>query len=112
MFMNQRPLVQGGTLGNSLAVIYTAPVNTTTRITAASFCNTTDNARTVTVHLVKAGESPVAANMVINQYVVGPRETWTSPHLSQVINAGDTLQAMADAAGEIVPYVSGVEMSR
>lgn len=112
MFMNQRPLVQGGALGTGVSAIYTVPANTTTRITAASFCNTTDNARTVTVHLVKAGESPSAANMVINQYVVGPRETWTSPHLSQVLSAGDTIQAAADVANALVPYVSGVEMSR
>lgn len=112
MFMNQRASVQNVTLGTAAAALYTAPANTTARLSSVTFTNQDAVARTVSAHLVKVGTSPSNANRVVAPYVLGPGEAWTCPHLNHNLNPGDSLHALADATGVVSVYASVIEMSK
>lgn len=112
MFMNQRAGVQDVLLGDAAAVLYTAPANTVTRLSSFTFTNQDAAARTVSVHLVKAGSAAGNQNRVIAPYVLAAREAWTCPHLNHNLNPGDSVQALADAAGVVSVYGSVIEMSK
>ncbi len=112
MFMNQRAAVQGVLLSTAAALLYTAPDNTVARIASTTFTNQTGTARSVSVHLVKAGSSPTPANRVVAPYVIAANEAWTCPHLNHNLNPGDTLQALADVADAVSVYASVIEMSK
>lgn len=112
MFMNQRASIQDVVLGTAAAELYVAPPNTVVRLSSVTFTNQDTVARTVSVHLVKAGSSPTNANRVIAPYVLAPGEAWTCPHLNHNLNPGDSVQALADVAGVVSVYGSVIEMSK
>lgn len=82
----------------TIGTLYTVPVLTRTILKSLDIANTTGSNKAVTVHLVPSGGSPSAANMLIPGTVVTPLGMlqWTG---AQVLNAGDSIQAVADAAG-------------
>lgn len=113
MFMNQRAGIQDVTLGTVAASLYTAPANTVSRLSSVTFTNQdTAAARTVSVHLVKAGSAASNANRVVAPYVLAANEAWTCPHLNHNLNPGDALYALADADGVVSVYGSVIEMSK
>lgn len=112
MFMNQRAGIQDVTLGTVAAALYTAPANTVARLSSVTFTNQDTAARTVSVHLVKAGSAASNANRVVAPYVIAANEAWTCPHLNHNLNPGDALYALADAAGVVSVYGSVIEMSK
>lgn len=112
MFMNQRAGIQDVTLGTAAASLYTAPANTVSRLSSVTVTNQDTAARTVSVHLVKAGSTPSNANRVVAPYVIAPNEAWTCPHLNHNLNPGDALYALADAGGVVSVYGSVIEMSK
>lgn len=112
MFMNQKAGIQGVMLGTAASVLYTSPANTTARLSSVTFTNQDTVAREVSAHLVKAGDSPANSNRVVAPYVLGPGEAWTCPHLNHNLNPGDSVQALADAAGVVSVYGSVIEMSK
>ena len=112
MFMNQKAGVQNVTLGTTAAALYTAPANTVARLSSFTFTNQDTAARTLSVHLVKAGSAPSNANRVVAPYVIATNEAWTCPHLNHNLNPGDALYALADAAGVVSVYGSVIEMSK
>lgn len=111
MFMNQKAVVQDVLLDDSPGVLYQAPANTRARFTSVTLCNTDSVARAVSIHLVKAGGGPGPENQVVKAYSMAAGESWTCPHLNHVLNAGDSLQAFADAPGVVSVYASVTEMS-
>ncbi len=112
MFMNQRAGIQDVLLGTSAAALYAAPENTVARISSVTFTNQTATARSVSVHLVKAGSAPSTANRVVAPYVIAANEAWTCPHLNHNLNPGDAIHALADAASAVSVYGSVIEMSK
>lgn len=112
MFMNQRAGIQDVTLGTVAAALYTAPDNTVARLSSVTFTNQDTAARTVSVHLVKAGSAASNANRVVAPYVIAANEAWTCPHLNHNLNPGDALYALADASGVVSVYGSVIEMSK
>ena len=113
MFLNQRAIIQSAVLSATASTLYTAPANTVAKLASVTFSNQSSTAAVaVSVHLVKAGDSPSPANRVVAPYVLAPYEAWTCPHLYHNLNAGDTLQALADTAGVISVYGSASEMSK
>lgn len=112
MFMNQRASIQEVMLSTAAAVLYTAPANTTARLSSVTLTNQGTDARQVSVYLVKVGSTPEAKNRVVAPYVLAPSEAWTCPHLNHNLNPGDTLQALADAADAVSVYGSVIEMSK
>lgn len=96
--------------------IATTPTLTTLRITPAltrdivkciDICNTTAGVLTITVYLVESGGAAGASNTLIPTINMPPNGVfqWTG---TQVLNAGDSIQATASGAG-ITINVSGAE---
>jgi len=96
-------LYTGGQLTNTASILFMAGYNTAgTVITTASFTNTDTVAHSITVYIVRNGGSPGAANVIIDNRQLAPDETYTSLELqNQILNLGDTLQALADTSGKV-----------
>jgi hypothetical protein len=110
MAVNIKNLIPGTTLTASLVTLYTVPSNTKTRANELLICNTDTSARTFTVNFVAAGGSAAVNNTVFITAPVGAKETLTLG-LDQVLEAGDFVQASADAADVVSIRLSGVEVS-
>jgi hypothetical protein len=107
--ITQLQLIPPLQLAAAVAVVLTAPANTTYRIGRAGFSNPTAAAIAVTCYLVASGGAPSAANVLIDALVVAAGATYVSPELAGlVIPAGATLQAFAGTAAAVVMYASGV----
>lgn len=99
-------------LGTSISTLYTVPANTRTTIAAAALNNTSATPRTVTLHLVPSGGSATTANQIITTVTVpaaGAQPTQLPAIVGQILEAGGTIQALAEAATCITPLISGYE---
>jgi hypothetical protein len=105
-------LADGAQLGTTSSTLYTAPANTTTKISDVTVCNTTTVARTVTVYVVESGGAANAASTIYSAFPVGPKETVTLSDLTGfVLEAADTLRGLADAATAVSIQASGVQIT-
>lgn len=106
--------VEGSQLTTGAVAYYTAQnvAGVKSLIKKATVCNTTASAATVTVYLVPSGGSPAAANTIVSARPVAAGQTLELYEVeNQVLEAGDTLQALASAGTAITLAVSGVELS-
>lgn len=98
-----------GAIGTTPTVttFYTVPTLKRAIVKTMDICNTTAAALTVTVYLVESGGSPGAANTLVPGVTVAANGMfqWSG---SQILNAGDTIQATASGAGCTI-NVSGGE---
>lgn len=102
MSLSPGVLYLGGLLTSSLATLFTGQTNTKTLITKASFVNTDTVARLLTVNLIRSGGSASAANTLIDAVAIPAGGSYLAPELvGQILNAGDFVQAKADA-GSVV----------
>lgn len=100
-----------GQLTDAAATYYSA-INVNTQITGAVAMNADASARTLTVHIVAAGGSADATNMVVNAKRIAAGRSVLLPELvGQVVQSGASLQALADAASQVTLSVSGVEQT-
>lgn len=96
-----------GAVGIALTTLRTTPVLTRDIVKNIDLSNTTALSKTVTLYLVESGGAAGAANTLIPTIAL-PAYTifqWTG---AQVLNAGDTIQAIASAVG-VTANVSGGE---
>lgn len=78
---------------------YTVGANKKARVLNLTVCNTTGAAHTYTVHRVPSGGTASATNMIISARPIAAGETQLVRELiGKVLAAGDTIQALADAA--------------
>jgi len=82
----------------TVTTVYTVPTLTRAIVKTIDLCNTTAAALTVTVYLVESGGTAGAANTLVPGVNVAANGVfqWTG---TQVLNAGDTIQATASGAG-------------
>jgi hypothetical protein len=87
--------------------IYTCPEKYVTTLKTIDVANTSGSSVAVTVNLVPSGDAAAAANALIAEMILVPGAAlqWTG---TQVLEAGDFLSVIADAAGATLT-VSGVE---
>lgn len=107
-------LLPSTTLPNALpgSAQYTAPANTRAQFDCVTLTNTSATTRVVTIHLVPAGGSPGAGNIVVQTLAVpANREIVVNAMSLQVLPTGGMLYAFADAAGAINLRASGREIS-
>lgn len=99
-------------LTNAAAIYYTS-TNIRTRVDKMSFTNVdTANPHTVTVYLVPNGGSPGVTNIITDARSIAAKQTWNSPDMvGQILNPGDTIQALADASAQVVVSAAGVQIS-
>ena len=99
-------------LGATISTIYTVPDNTTAIIEAITATNTDASARTIDLHLVASGDSADSTNKIIDAKSISMN---TDEALDTVtghnLQAGGTIQALADAASLVNLRVSFREIS-
>lgn len=99
-------------LTNSVATYITGPANSKIVIKQASFTNGTGGAVTITVHRVVSAGTAGATNIVIPARSIAAGAVDRAPELfNMVLNAGDTIQALASAAASINFTASGFLVS-
>ena len=108
--MSTTPAVlQAGSVLTTSAVAYvTGAPNVKTLLKRTVFTNTTGGAVTITVYRVPNAGSPITGNIIIEARSIGANGTDLAPELSNmVLNAGDTIQALASAGTSINVFSSG-----
>ena len=101
-----------GQPGATNTTLYTSGANTRTKVMAASVVNDTTTTRYISFHRVPSGSSAGDVNIIINRKTVGSRESvalWEL--LGQVLEPGDFLSAIAEAAGELTVHISGISVT-
>lgn len=102
-------IIAGSQLTASVATYYTCKANTKCTIKNLSFSNTTDTARTVTVNLVASGGSATASNQLVTTHTIPAYSEWPCGIASgHVLEAGGTIQAVADSASAVTIIGSGL----
>lgn len=107
MAFTPKKLVQGTMLTTSAATLYTCPANTRAGITRFSATETSGAARTITVHIVASGGTASATNKVTNVRTLDANESADINEAKHILEAGDTIQALADAGSAVNVQVSG-----
>lgn len=111
MTTTPKRLVNGSQLTTSAATYYTS-TGVKTRIDALVLVNTTGSAATATVHLVPSGDSASASNCILSAKSINAGDFYVVPGaLSQWLEAGGTLQALASANTTISIVASGVQFT-
>lgn len=101
-------LQPGIVLGTSAVAIVTAAVNQQNIIKRAVFSNPTGGAVPFTVYRIPSGGSVGTATVIIPSRAIAAGATDLAPELANmVLNAGDTIQALAGTAASINAFVSG-----
>jgi hypothetical protein len=104
--------IYNGQPGVANTTLYTCPANTRVRVLAANAVNDTTTAKYISAHRVPSGGAVGDANLIVNQKVLGSRESVQLWELvGQVLEAGDILSAIAEAADQITVHVSGVAIT-
>lgn len=109
---NKLKSLYNGQPGITNTELYTTAVNTTTRVLAASATNDTTTAVYVTLHRVPSGDTAGDANIISNQKVIGGSESVPLWELvGQILEAGDSISAIAEVADQVTVQISGVEVT-
>jgi hypothetical protein len=112
MAFTAKPLIQGATIGATVASYYTAPSGTTTRITQFSLTNTDTVNRTVSVYISASPSTPGTVDLIVKEKTIAVNETWVPyPALGVTMASNGSIQLIADVAGVVVAKASGVEIS-
>ncbi len=107
MAVTPKVLIASAQLTNASALQYTA-TNVRTIIDKFTLCNTTGGAVTATVYfgVASAGDTAISARSI------AAGETYTCPEMvGHILNAGDTIYALASANTSISIRASGREIS-
>jgi hypothetical protein len=111
MAVTRKRLFAPALLGNSAGNYYTAGTGVRTLLTKIVFANTDSSDRSVSVHLVPAGDPPAPANLLVKEKPVYAGETVGLPEIvGLILNPGDSLQAFADLDSKVVIHGGGVEI--
>lgn len=110
MAVTLNQLVAPQQIANSATTYYTAAV--TTRIDKVSVTNPTATAATVTFYIVPSAGSVGDSTTITKTRSINTLETWTVFDLiGHVMNAGDTLRAVASAATTLTLMASGTQVT-
>lgn len=111
MSITPKRLIDPVQLPSAAAAIYTS-TNVKTILKKATLCNTTGVNRTVTIYIVPAGGSAGATNTVLQAIPVLAGATVEVYDIEgHVLNAGDALWGLADAASAVTFHLSGMEVA-
>lgn len=92
------------------SALYTVPSNTSIQLSQLSVVNTTATARWFTLYLIPQGGSADASTTIVFQRVVGAGRAYPVPEaINRILEAGGTINAIAEAASAITLAASGFE---
>lgn len=92
------------------AALYTVGASTQTIVKQILLSNPTASSATATVYLVPNGSSAANTNAIIGGITIAANSSLTYD-LSQVLNASDSIRALASAGTTITIMASGVEIT-
>jgi hypothetical protein len=96
----------------SATTVYTAPVSTRTIVDKFTATNTDTVTRTLTVYLVSSGNVAGASYTVLSVKSLATNVTYDAAELqNQILEAGDFISVLADAANKVVVRGSGRELA-
>lgn len=111
MSITPAQLVAPQQLTASTAVYYTS-TNLKTRIDKLSVTNPTANARLFTLYLVPNSGAANDGTTITSLRPINAGETWNCPDaVGQILNAGGSIQAKADAATALTISAAGVQIT-
>jgi len=95
-----------GAVGSTVSTFYTVPVLTRTFVKDIDIANTTTSTINATVYLVESGGTAGTSNALLYSVMVPANGTlqWTG---SQIIHAGDTIQALGSTTGLTINISGG-----
>ncbi len=103
-------LVEGVQLTAAVATYFTAKTKAKAILGAVSLTNTSAADKSVTIYVVKSGGAADDSQTVLKDVTVTAGKTRACPEFAgRVLESGDTLQAVASAAGSVTLMVSGLE---
>jgi hypothetical protein len=101
-----------GQPGAASGTLYASPANSRMRILAATVTNEGTTGRYISFHLVPVGDTASNANIILNQKIIGSKESYSIPELlGHVLEPGDFISSIAEAADELTVHISGVIMT-
>lgn len=97
-------------LGVGIATLYTVPAATQAIVKELMVSNNTGGAETVDVHYVESGGSADDTNIYIPGVTVAAND-FLQIRSTQILETGDTIQALASVAAGVSIMASGAEVS-
>jgi len=92
--------------------LYTCPANTKVRIVAATVTNDAAAAKHISFHLVPSGGAVGDTNIILNQKIIGDKESYTLPELiGHILDPGDLISAIAETADILTVHISGIAVT-
>jgi len=113
-YFRYRCLFEGALLTTSATVLYTAPANTRTLLGKLTLTNISGSSASVTIYIVPRGGTPGTSNEIWKTLTIpaGGNNTEcrdVTEIVNHVLEAGDSLQALASANSAITARLSGAE---
>ena len=100
-----------GQPGVTDTTLYTCPVNTSARVLKCTVTNDTTTAKYISFNKVPSGGSVGDDNLIMNQRVIGSKETYDCPEVvGQILDASDLISAVAEAASQLTVSLDIVEI--
>ena len=97
-----------GQLTTSAVAVVTCPASTKYRVTQCNALNVTGGAVTMTLHRVASAGSPAATTQLTSAHSLAANTAYQCPEVvGIVLEAGETLQALASANTSITMAISG-----
>lgn len=91
---------------------YTCPANSSVKIAGARLTNTTGSAVTVSISVVKSGDTAGGSNRVLSSYSLAAGDGIALDELKDIfLGPGDLVSAIASAATAVAFVMSGVVFS-
>lgn len=104
-------IIEGVALTTSAVSLYTSASSTKTLIKNLTLTNTSAAVVKVTIYLVPNGGSAGAASTITYQKNIAPGETYiAAPLINHVLEALDSIQALADTATSVTLMASGLQI--
>lgn len=106
-------LYSGQLSSTSATTLYTVPSNTTTKIATMTLCNTTGSPVTVTVHLLKVGDTADGTHSVVNGYSLTAGDTLSLRDYlgGAMLATGESLAVTVGTANAVDVVVTGAVSS-
>lgn len=108
MTLNPAALWGPEPINSTIETLLTVAANGQVIIKRAVFTNTHTGPATLTVHVVRSGDSADTTNIMIDAYPLSSGQAYVSPELANcVLDPGDTIQAVSSNANVILALGSG-----
>lgn len=94
----------------TLALLYTSPNSTATRIDKLTVSNPGGGVANISIYLVPIGQSAGASNITTPVQAVPVNSTFNSPNeFGHYLNPGDSIWAISSVANQLVIAVAGTQ---